>query len=490
MGEKLKLNIISTILYVAITGIVYFLVYKLLYSYVGIEQLGVWSIVLASSSIANLANFGLTSSVVKYVAGYNANGLKIEISKLLFTSFLLMLGIFCSVALIVFLGSEFILLKVIPIKYFALAESLLPISLICLVLNALGGIFSSGLEGFQKNYIRNFIYIIGSVFFIILSFILIPKFGLMGVAYAQLIQSIFIFLASFISLKFVFRDFVLFKWQWDKNIFKEIFGYGVKFQLISLSQIFYDPTTKMLLTEYGGLSMVGYYEIASRLVMQVRSIIVSANQVMVPVIADLKESDVSKIADLYKQTLPIVILFTLVVMSFLLSVTDFVSFIWIHEVSFKFWNIVFFLILAMVVNIIASPAYFTLLGIGNLNPLLWSHILMGLLNFVLGILGGFLWGGNGVILGWIIAVLVGAVIIVNSFEQKYLNNRNLDKDILLLSFAFILNAILIVLFKLYCISNYNLLFLLSILSFIVVFSPILFVNKTLKSLLTKFLNKV
>jgi O-antigen/teichoic acid export membrane protein len=490
LNKSLNLNIFSTILNVLITGIVYFFVYKLLYSNVGIQQLGVWSIVLASSSIANLANFGLTSSVVKYVAGYNAKGLKIEISKLIFTSFILMLAIFVCVSLLVYLGSEFILLKVIPLKYFSLAESLLPYSLICLVLNALGGVFSSGLEGFQKNYVRNLIYITGSVTFLLLSFLFIPEYGLMGVAYAQLIQSIFIFVASFVSLKIVFKDFILFKWQWDKLIFKEIFGYGIKFQVISLSQIFYDPTTKMLLTEYGGLTMVGYYEIASRLVMQVRSIIVSANQVMVPVIADLKESNVSKIADLYKQTLPIVILFTIVVLSFLLSVTDLISFLWIQEVSFTFWNTVFFLILAMVVNIISSPAYFTLLGLGNLNPLLWSHVLMGILNFILGIIGGVLWGGNGVILGWIIAVLIGSLIVINSFEKKYLNNRKLDKDILLLISGFIINSLIIVLIKFYCISDYNLLFLLSTLTYVVVFSPILFVNKTLKSLLTKFLNKV
>ena len=35
--------------------------------------------------------------------------------------------------------------------------------------------------------------------------------------------------------------------------------------------------------------MVGYYEMASRLVVQLRSLIVSANQVMIPVIAESQE---------------------------------------------------------------------------------------------------------------------------------------------------------------------------------------------------------
>jgi O-antigen/teichoic acid export membrane protein len=55
---------------------------------------------------------------------------------------------------------------------------------------------------------------------------------------------------------------------------------------VSISQLLYEPTTKILLSKYGGLGILGNYEMASRLVNQVRALIVNANQVVIPIIAE------------------------------------------------------------------------------------------------------------------------------------------------------------------------------------------------------------
>jgi hypothetical protein len=49
-----------------------------------------------------------------------------------------------------------------------------------------------------------------------------------------------------------------------------------------------DPVIKALLVKFGGLSPVAYYEMAQRMVMQFRSLLVSAAQVMVPMVANSK----------------------------------------------------------------------------------------------------------------------------------------------------------------------------------------------------------
>lgn len=486
MNKSLKINIITTILNVVVVGLVYFWVYKLLFIQVGSEQLGVWSLVLASSSIANLANFGLTSSVVKFVASYNANSRTSEISSLLFTSTILMGCIFLSVALVVYFFSELILNLVVPSKYFELANSLLPISLACLVINAIGGIFTSGLEGFQKNYFKNIIYIIASILFISISIWLMPTLGIMGVAYAQLVQSIIIFFLSFAMLKKLFPQLKIFKWQWDKAVFNEIFKYGVKFQVISFTQLLYDPMTKMLIGMFGGLSMVGIYEMASRLVMQVRGVIINANQVMVPVVADLNEKDKSAISDLYNKMFSIIVLVTIPILSFLISTTDVISYLWLQSVNENFWIITVILSFSMIINIISGPAYFTFLGLGNLNPLLISHVVMGLLNFVIGYILGIYWGGIGPVIGWFIAVIVGSSISIYLFQKNYFENvRNLIRtDTFSLCISAILNVFIVLFIRKYVVSiNYT--FLFSTLSFIITFLPSLIINKYLRTLFIK-----
>ncbi len=71
-NKRISINIISTILQVFIVGVVYLFLYSFLLKSLGIEKLGIWSIILATSSIANLANFGITSGLIKFIADYNA----------------------------------------------------------------------------------------------------------------------------------------------------------------------------------------------------------------------------------------------------------------------------------------------------------------------------------------------------------------------------------------------------------------------------------
>jgi hypothetical protein len=52
-------------------------------------------------------------------------------------------------------------------------------------------------------------------------------------------------------------------------------GVWPNIQAITISQMLYDPITKGLLVKFGGLDLAGYYEMANRLVVQLRGFIVS-----------------------------------------------------------------------------------------------------------------------------------------------------------------------------------------------------------------------
>ncbi|MCP2619681.1 oligosaccharide flippase family protein [Candidatus Aminicenantes bacterium AC-334-K16] len=117
---------------------------------------------------------------------------------------------------------------------------------------------------------------------------LAPKYGLKGVAYARVIQNLIILIFSWFFLRKYLPLLPVFPYKWDKKLFREIVGYGINFQIISVARMLYDPITKALLTKFGGLSLVGYYEMANKLIYQIRSLKVSANQILVPAFADLK----------------------------------------------------------------------------------------------------------------------------------------------------------------------------------------------------------
>jgi O-antigen/teichoic acid export membrane protein len=72
--KKVLKNAVISVIQVIVTSITLFMLYRLLISTIGIARLGVWSAVLATTSVANIANFGLSGSVVKYIAKYIATG--------------------------------------------------------------------------------------------------------------------------------------------------------------------------------------------------------------------------------------------------------------------------------------------------------------------------------------------------------------------------------------------------------------------------------
>ena len=63
--------IVSVVQIIVISGIL-FVLYKFLLNTIGVEQLGIWSLVLATAAVTQIANFGFSGSVVKFVAKYIA----------------------------------------------------------------------------------------------------------------------------------------------------------------------------------------------------------------------------------------------------------------------------------------------------------------------------------------------------------------------------------------------------------------------------------
>ncbi|MGC8744981.1 MAG: polysaccharide biosynthesis C-terminal domain-containing protein, partial [Verrucomicrobiia bacterium] len=53
-------------------GIALFFLYRFLLKTIGVEQFGIWSLVLSTTSIIGAANLGISGSIVKFVAKYIA----------------------------------------------------------------------------------------------------------------------------------------------------------------------------------------------------------------------------------------------------------------------------------------------------------------------------------------------------------------------------------------------------------------------------------
>src|SRR5271163_3322446 len=79
-------NAATTIAQVIGTACALFVLYRFLIRTIGIGRLGIWSLVLATTSVVTLANQGFSTSIVKFVATYSARGDYRDVSLLLQTA--------------------------------------------------------------------------------------------------------------------------------------------------------------------------------------------------------------------------------------------------------------------------------------------------------------------------------------------------------------------------------------------------------------------
>ena len=417
--HQILINAVMSVVQVIVTGVVLFILYRFLLNTIGIEQLGIWSLVMATTSATQIANFGLSGSVTKFVAKYIAREENENVSTVIQTAAFSVAILFGFLLVIGYPIAMWVLGLFIPDESLPLALSILPYAFLALWFMIITNIFQAGLDGCQRIDLRSSFLMGGAVFHLFLCFILAPTYGLIGIAYARVIQNITMLFGSWFLLKKYLTLLPIIPYKWDKGMFKEIVGYGINFQIISMSTMAYDPITKALLSRFGGLSTVGYYQMASKMVQQFRALIVTANQVLVPAIADLKEKNSEKIRSVYSISYRLLFYFALPFFSILIICTPVISELWIGHYERIFTVFGTLLAIGWFLNTLAAPAYFANLGIGELGWNTIAHITIGILNFVLGFLFGSIYGGMAVIVAWVLSLIIGGFIILISYHCKH-----------------------------------------------------------------------
>jgi O-antigen/teichoic acid export membrane protein len=413
--RQVLINAAMSVLQVVLVGIVIFILYKFLLVTIGVRKMGIWSLILASSSVAQVANFGLSGSVVKFVAKYTALKENQNVSDVIQTA-AISLGVFVGFLLIVaYPAFTKILGFIVASDSLPLALDILPYALLSIWLMMIFSVFQSALDGYQRIDLRSIILTCSSILNLILCIILAPSYGLMGVAYARVAQMSVTLITSWFVLKRYIK-LPLLPCKWNKQLFREILSYGLKYQTISIATMFYDPVTKGLLSKFGSLSMVGYYEMVSRMIQQFRALVVSANQVLFPAIADLKERDPEKVESVYRTSYQLLFYFSLPLYSLIIISLPIISVLWIGHFENIFISFGVLLTLGWFLNTLSAPAYFVNLGTGELGWNVGGHVVIGILNAILGLLLGVHLGGTGVVIAWVFSLVLGSSIICLSYH--------------------------------------------------------------------------
>lgn len=417
--RRILVNAGMAVVQVVVNGLVAFVMYRFLYRTLGIDDIGVWAVVLSWNSINHLANLGMTGSATKYVSQYLAREDRGRVAQVIQTS---VLSVAVAMGVLVLLMypvlREVLAFFIEPATKIPAALDILPYALAAFWLAALGAIFQASIDGFQRVDIRHILTMIAGIMYLGLIVWWVPQRGLVGLAQAQLAQAGFLCVVAWLVVRRLHRGLPLLPWRWDQGMFREMFRYSISFQGTSLAQMLLDPMTKLLLAKFGGVSASGVFELAHKLVIQLRALVVTAHWALVPTIADVQERNPALIRAIYQKSFRLVQFLVVVSLPLLLGLTPLIAEIWLGEVPDLFVLFTTLIATGWFLNMYSNPAYFANVGTGELRWNVWGHLATGVTNGVVGVLLGWLFGGTGIVVAYMVAILLGSGLVMVMYQRE------------------------------------------------------------------------
>ena len=417
-NHTLSNNTVANITQALFSGVLSLVLYRYVNDTLGVAYLGVWSIILVTISASRIADLGLSSSMTRFVALYSARNAHKDAAKLIETALLSIMPLIGILLPIFYLIIYRIIPHLLDTKYTQVAQMLLPYAFISLGLNLAASIILSALDGLQRMDLRSLLNIVGQLLMVVISFWLIPDNGLLGLGLAQVIQGMFLLISGWLVLRGQFIDLPKLPRHWSYPLFREMLAYGTNVQVTGLLSLFIDPLTKVLMVRFGGVDAAGYFEIANQLVLKVRTLIVAANQAIVPRITQALETAPEDAHLLYRQNLRVLIFIALPIFTVLYSSNAALSWILLGQVNSE---LVFLLQLssaAWAFSIIAIPAYFFNQGSGRVGLNTLSATIMVATNIIVGFSLGLLFGMDGVAWAYAVSLLVGNWFLIAAFQRS------------------------------------------------------------------------
>lgn len=376
IASKINKNTVWLIILSIVIALSQFIVYALINKNLGKEFLGVWSLVVAATSIGQISNLGFSNSLVRYLPEMILKNRKDDIDRMIgtinSTNFILTLPLLVLLYFPAIIYASYLLNP----SQLLVFKSVIPLSMGGLFINNLFSVYSYLLDAMQKYYLRCIVQITGWILFLALSILLMPRYGLYGVAVAFFVQ----YLVQFALVLFVayFKKLLqkIAPFHFDKKSFQMVSSFGLKSQYISILVIFFDPLIKFFITKNIGLSATANYEIGNKIVMQARNLLVSANQVIIPKIVIQKEASTEN--QYFKEISAKNIFFSVTAGMLVLLFAPLAVYFFSNKQDDILMQCIIILNIGWVCNMITSVHYYCSIGLDKIGRLVLYHIALSL----------------------------------------------------------------------------------------------------------------
>lgn len=409
------------VLDVGLQGVALAVLYGFVLRVLGAEYLGIWAIVMSIAVAGRVADLGLSRGLVRFVpleegTPHRVNALidaAVVGTFIMAVPTVLLAGTALWFGLPMFLEGDF-----------ELAKDLVPWTLVFLVLSSFGQVYLNVLTAVYRSDLRAFSGIAGTASMIVACFALVEPLGLVGLLLAQCVQQLVtIAVAMGLYMRTVQGARVSPRFVSIQDL-KTLLYYGWQLHLAGIAMLLFEPASRLIMGSVGSIEAVAYFDMASRLLQQVRNLLVTANQVMTPYFSKLSAFEGQDLLDLYVRASALTHLLALPLLGVIVGSADLLSVLWIGEHSPMFSLFLLILGVGWGMNAVSAPAYFLANGSGYLSIVVISHAIVAFGSSALALLLGWMFAEIGVVIGVAVGLSVGSLYCMQAIHRKIFNLDN------------------------------------------------------------------
>ena len=377
----------------------------------GREEFGIWALVGVISSYAQLSDFGITDSLIKFMAEYKTKNDHQQLNRLINTAFviyILMSTVFGAILILVLPHIISTILS-IPPEHAQKAAYVFSIAIALFFVNMTMSVFGSLIIGFQRMGCSNLISFISTIMMACGTFIALSRgYGLEGLIHNNALITVFVIVSNLLVAWRLFPQMRLNPFRYfSRDTLKLIFGFSWKVQLSSISNLLVYQVDRVLLSHYLGLGAVSNYEVANRIATQARVFIASVFTPMVPAASSLQATDESdKLLGLYNRSMKYMAVAAIPFSALVIALAHPFVRTWLGEGYETSAYTMQFLMFAYMINLLPGPGNFILHGINKPHIPMLNSIGAGITNLILCFVLVQQLGYYGIIIGILTTIVI------------------------------------------------------------------------------------
>jgi len=344
---------------VVVSTIGMFLILKIILEKLGTEALGIWSLVVASTLLLRLSDAGISAVVPRFVGAAFGEGNRHKAREFADTAFCASFVVYAFSGAMLTYPLSLAIGLAMPAESLAQARQLLPYAIVGFVVMNLGQTAQATVVGLHQAPLKSMIAVASIPLQVLFLWVLTDRIGLVGVVFAQIIQTIFVIIASRLCASRImtgtWASALVLKASWVR--LKEIYSLGLKIQFASIASLGFDPLVKFTLSACFGLQAVGYYEIANRIAAQARQVVVMPTQALLPLFAATYALDRKRFDLQLSEAMANIIFFASILGLMVVLASPLISIVIINEVNHELVGMIIVLSAGWMINAMAAPSF-------------------------------------------------------------------------------------------------------------------------------------